>query len=91
MTITVTQEHIENGRRGHCWTCPVALAVHSAGYPDAFIGPWTVRLNGFNDMMILMPLSAHNWISQFDRQIPVEPFSFELDETNVFTAQEAAK
>lgn len=80
MTIEVSQGDIDEGLRGVCASCPVALAVNRAlGVHDAKIAVGTYSVVGgrwFN-----LPESARSWIVTFDRIGPsyVKPFTFELE------------
>jgi hypothetical protein len=84
MLITVTQEHIERGKKKNCAECPVALALHDAGFPDAYVSfdrVWASpddRLNNYNCLLAFLPILVRVWISNFDSGKHVEPFEFEL-------------
>ena len=76
MTIKVTQEHIDNGRRAVACGCPVALALK-----DATGRTWTVGC-----VRRLAPPEASSpcrsrfgislWTSTFGN--PVQPFDFDI-------------
>lgn len=78
VTVNVTQEHIENGQRGDCGLCPVALAFHDAGYPDVQVRCYGVRLKKGAECLPL-PKAVTCWISNFDLLGEGEPFGFELE------------
>lgn len=81
MTITVTQEDIDNGTKGDCSHCPVAMAVARA-FPKAFLVEVDTR--GFEITLVdgLQCFTSHPsvalFITRFDRGFPVQPFTFEL-------------
>ena len=83
MKIQVTQQDIDNGLKGLCTHCPVALAfkrviqggsveVGDAAYifPYNFDGP---------TVMITLPEFVHKFIRAFDSGNKVEPFEFECE------------
>lgn len=76
MRITVTQEHIQYGeshRRGGSeltCTCPIAQALHDAGYVNVqVLGDGTVGGKRLS-------LRAQKFIEDFDAERPVAPFRF---------------
>jgi len=76
--ISVTQEHINYGRRGSCHDCPIALAVCAA------LRAGRVRVTpGFIDykryLDIPLPAEAQLFITRFDAEVSVKPFEFELE------------
>lgn len=79
MLIQVTQEDINNGRRGNCYYCPVALAVARIFNAHNFI---YVGAEGICDVrkwtVPVLPPEVFDFICKFDRQFPVAPFTFEL-------------
>lgn len=84
--ITVTKKNIEDARKSQkrsgyvvTRTCPVARAVRTAMKNN----PWEVGVfstwlhrKGKSTIMTDLPLIAQNFISSFDREQPVKPFSF---------------
>jgi hypothetical protein len=84
MKIQVTQQHIDKGRGGSCTSCPVALALNDAGFTRAWVSPSTLRSNWRNGGSIReffpVPDSVLVFINRFDAGLPVDPFSFELEE-----------
>ena len=85
MTITVKQGHIENGQRGSCYECPVALAIFTATGNVCNIGQSYGRADIKTPkapegvVSCPLPTSAMEFICDFDNKHPVFPFSFELD------------
>jgi hypothetical protein len=79
VTISVTQDDIDNGERQRCATCPVALAIRRVlpGAPMVSVGGWSVLLS--TELEVLLPGVAEEFIAAFDRYAPVAPFEFELE------------
>lgn len=80
MRIDVTQEDIDQGTRGQCKLCPVALAISRASGFTAFVR-FGVTL--FDDYRLEversgLPQAAVDFICKFDSELPVQPFSFDL-------------
>lgn len=80
MRIDVTQEDIDQGERGSCLKCAVALAIHRATQREIEVGYFTAGEHdcNWNEVISLPPL-ATQFIADFDLGAPVTPFSFELD------------
>ena len=92
MTISVTQDHIRDGRRGGCSDCPIALALADAtgialcsvgycSYPGVFA--WTPKDNGVVSDRHSLPAAVEEFILAFDQLQPVSPFTFEFDLTPI--------
>src|SRR5256885_4584440 len=75
MIIEVTAEDIANGKKSSITDCPVALALHRAGFPTATVGAWSM-MNG--EGFDALPEGVSQFIARFDGGEPVEPFSFEV-------------
>lgn len=77
ITINVTQEDINAGKRNACELCPVALSVKRM-FPKRTIYVDTryivIDLLGF-----VIPIEARDFITAFDAGRPVKPFSFPLE------------
>lgn len=60
--------------------CPIAIALHHAGYPEAFVGPSNITLRVHPDFLVVpTPGKVAYWMAQYDsRQIDVMPFDFIL-------------
>lgn len=80
MKISVTQEHIDKGDRRVIAVdrCMVALALRSAGFPDAVVGVETANLNKL-DRAITLPIIVQRAIEDFSVGRKVVPFDFELE------------
>lgn len=77
LTINVTQEDIDKGIKESCFSCPVAKALRRVmsnstyirvGNPTVTVGSCTTQL----------PIVASHFISKFDIDQPVSPFTFDL-------------
>lgn len=85
LTVSVTQDDIQFGKKGNCDWCPVAHAVRrvvSEKYIKISVGKrWLVLWP--NDVIISreveLPEVAKTFIKEFDRGLPVSPFTFEID------------
>lgn len=78
ITVCVTQEHINNGRRGLVSCCPIALALRDRIDSCLIeVGQNAVLLN--DSSLLLLPPSAFYFIHAFDKGTPVKPFNFELE------------
>jgi hypothetical protein len=84
LKISVTQEHIDNGVRGNCEKDPIALAMIDAKWMRPWVGPLTIRTDGFNGGCMRQsfetPEIVWKFLSDFDNGRPVEPFEFEVEE-----------
>lgn len=87
LKVKVTQEHIDQAKRGDCCYCPIALAVRKHGYQTPFVGVVTIYPHGvdihgnFNlpFKAARMPLEAVDFARNFDYGREVEPFEFEVE------------
>src|SRR5438270_5862557 len=75
MIIEVTAEDIANGKKSSISDCPIALALHRAGFPNATVGAWSM-MNG--EGFDAHPEGVSQFIARFDGGEPVEPFSVEI-------------
>lgn len=78
MTIRVTEANIKEGHRGSCRQCPVALAMLRAGLLFAYVGPYMTWWDGTKHQ-VAIPEAVREFIFRFDGDMPVWPFSFQLD------------
>lgn len=88
MKFSVTQEHIDDGRVGSAYHCPIARCLNEALKPKEQIAvtPEYIYLNTVldeygNDVgnKVNTPAKAMDFIHSFDRRRNVAPFEFELD------------
>jgi hypothetical protein len=78
LNISVTQEHINEGRPGNPCLCPVALALNALpSVKEASVGVCTAdfSLDG-QDIAVNLPETAEDRIHDFDRYGVMEPFEF---------------
>lgn len=87
-TIKVLQGDINDGEKGSCSQCPVALAVaRTFGYRFMVKVDWLkIKLTDTRDdklvQRIQSPRSVSKFVNDFDNRDnhnPVEPFEFELE------------
>jgi hypothetical protein len=80
MKITVTQEDIEQGRKGEPHACAVARAFFRAGVDHlGVMGPRVTVTNALGHLVsLLLPRSVWSWIVDFDAGRFVVPFSFDI-------------
>lgn len=85
LSVSVTQDDILLGKKSNCDFCPVAYAVRRV-VPDKYIKisvgrRWLVLWP--NDTVICteveLPEVVKTFIKEFDRGLPVSPFTFEMD------------
>lgn len=78
MTITVTQDCINEGLAARCTLCPVALAIKKqTGCGYVWVGGYSAYID--HGKSIDLPLKARKFIKDFDYGKVRRPFSFELD------------
>lgn len=71
VTVRVTEEHILKGIKRNAGKCPIKLALIDAGLEDVkFCCASPTHNSGF-------PREVADFISDFDSDLPVAPFSFE--------------
>ena len=78
MKIRITQQDIDNGRKGYTRGCAIALALKEE-FVFASVSGW-VHVDG---KYYLAQDEVRDWISDFDRGKPVKPITIELIETHV--------
>ena len=107
ITVSITQDHINRGLRGHCGRCPVALAIKDAvrgqakrfrGKVEVFNSRANIRsYDGERTALAgrwVMPLDVGDFIYDFDiggRGPRVRPFTFTLDLDFPFWAERPAE
>ena len=75
--LTVTQDHITRGMRKTRNFCPVALALHEAGFPEVVVFARNYRLSTEHHHRLNGP-EIFEFISRFDMGKPVDPMSFPI-------------
>ena len=84
-TIEVTQKDIDDGEKGLCACCPVALAINRELSRPAYASVKfdTVLIKNADTgkviTWILMPAKVNKFVYDFDSGVEVKPFTFELD------------
>jgi hypothetical protein len=80
--VRVTQEDIDEGTKGDCTFCPIALAVDRALGGECCVAVTIfdvyITENAHAEVFPL-PSEARQFIQRFDKGKPVSPFEFELD------------
>lgn len=76
--VQVDQSCIDKGVRGDQFGCPVALALHNAGYKKALVGRYVAFLGGYPDMAIPLPIGVFDRVFRYDAGMRMQPFDFEL-------------
>jgi hypothetical protein len=83
VTVSITQEDIDEGCRSDADNCPGALAISRATGYVAKVGMVSISLrhadNGQRFEDINCPAMLRHFIEQFDNGNKVSPFSFELE------------
>ncbi|QDK02061.1 hypothetical protein SEA_GIBBLES_104 [Gordonia phage Gibbles] len=78
MKVTVTQEHIDNGKPYEICNCPIALALKDKDFNHVEVS--TIGMTASKDDELLyytIPTVAKEFIKAFDDGQPVKPFTFE--------------
>jgi len=79
MRIKVTQDHIDRGHERNGSSCPIALAIGEMGMDSVFVGSnITFSCPTFGVVSERTPPVAVQFICEFDSELPVEPFEFDL-------------
>ena len=79
MTIHVTQEDIDHGRRRSCTNCPVALALERITgemWEVGLLSAWKLLEKSYPSKTL--PKKAHKFILAFDEGRKTKPFSFDM-------------
>ncbi len=80
MRVQVRKEHIDNGVIGSSKSCPIALAIKDAFDSKLGINVTNLSVDGdeisFNGFSLNVPRKLITFISRFDVQEDVKPFSF---------------
>ena len=77
--ITVTPEHIQQGRQHNPNCCPIALALQEALGTKASVGLTTIAVGENYEQCYSLPWEATQFIDRFDYGGTVQGFSFVLD------------
>ncbi len=75
MKIKVEHEHIDGGLKKSCRQCPIALAVQAV-VPTS-VSVWDTYVI-MNERSYRLPHIARQFIHDFDNDLTVVPFEFEL-------------
>ena len=84
MKIKVTLKDIEEGYRGSCYDCPIALAfkreVKTTSHTGLSIGAERILHREVHEWdTYTLPKKAQTFIKRFDDGKPVKPFTFEIE------------
>lgn len=82
MLIEVTQDDIDNGRRGQACSCPLARAIKrqtNAEYIRVGLGSISIGEDVSDCSCYITPDIAVNFVMDFDSIHDVAPFSFQLN------------
>lgn len=80
ITVNVTQEDIDKGKRGSCADCPIALAaIRALGTDEVRVTSDAIYWMGLS-VLRHAPIPEAGWmfIGGFDGGEKVHPFSFEI-------------
>lgn len=78
MKVKVLQHHIDQGERRKHDNCPIVHAIREQ-YPDAR----GVSMNAYIEMdgqIWIPPDNVREFVRNYDNDLPVEPFEFDLPE-----------
>lgn len=76
MKLEITESHIEDGDRGDCSNCPIALALRElCGTDDVYVDGVFISAG---DRTWKTPDAAAHFIEDFDSGLPVGPITLEL-------------
>lgn len=75
MKISITRQHIKHGKRDRATLCPIALACKEKGFKRIKIHYDEFEIDGH---IGYLPQKACQFITAFDKGLPVEPFTFRL-------------
>ena len=79
MKISITAEHIKNGKRKDACNCPIALAFKSLGWDQVTVGPTIISLLKTNHAKHLKhSLQSNIFINHFDNGLTVIPMELEF-------------
>ena len=75
MTITVTQQDIDNGQRRSTCECPVALAASRTTGRKAYVTNTTLS---FTISTVALPEMVRAFVHSYDARKHVKPFKFDI-------------
>lgn len=82
LTVTVTAEHIQRGKRLDCARCPIALATRpllvGCEEVEVFATHVEIRVAPGDLVHTQLPHEASLFVARFDGGLYVEPFTFEM-------------
>ena len=78
ITINVTQDDIDNGKRFDTFACPIAKSLSRQGFKRPVVGIVNAFVDGENGQRVIydMPQSAGSFIDKFDSEMMVKPSTF---------------
>lgn len=79
--IRVTKSDIKNGKRGNARSCPLAMALHRAKFPDVAVMSNRVK-SVQGDVVFWLTEKATKFVCDFDGSEDVKPFSFTFKVSN---------
>ncbi len=84
MKIKVTLKDIEEGYRGSCYDCPIALAfrreVKTTSITGLSVGAARIlHREAYTWNAYTLPKKAQTFVKRFDDGKPVKPFTFEIE------------
>lgn len=77
ISFTVAQSDIVHGERGDCAWCPVALAMRRVLNKTVEVGRDYIQIE--RGKLIDLPKEVKTFVRDLDRNMPVRPFTFELE------------
>ena len=83
MIVEVAQEHIDNGTKRSCESCPIALAINDLGY-YAHVNEDNIYIEGVHAINYETSEDIAEFIHNFDIGIKVEPFMFETNDLGIY-------
>lgn len=83
MILEVTQEHIDNGKSGMNWSCPIALALRGSGFenPRVYYVDFCVGKSGIGycpPTRVEMTKAMRAFVVKTDADKPVKPHRFRI-------------
>lgn len=79
MKISITAEHIKNGKRKDARNCPIALAFKSLGWEKVTVVPAIISLSSATHTKHLKhSLQSNIFINHFDNGLTVIPMELEF-------------